>query len=187
MTPNAAAAADAAVLFAALVTLVAIVAKLVTANLIQRTKKSWAVLDVRRKDISSRLKEVQLKRTSARGTLEFWERRRSETQQKVFDLRRDFDAYVEQLGPLGADDAEEDLASLEGDTQTVGFFSPAGDADDEDGLLSEPDESAAEAGYGADDAPGGATQVTDLQSEATDDESGEVVTDAADEPTEAER
>ena len=88
MTPSTAAAADAAILFAAIITLLAIAAKLITANLVQRNKKSSAVLEAQRKDISSRLKGVQLKRTSARGTLEFWERRRTETQQRVFDLHR---------------------------------------------------------------------------------------------------
>ncbi len=99
MNPNAATAA-AAVLVAAIVTLLAIAAKLIVANLNQRSKKSFAVQEVRRKEIASRLKEVQLKRTSARGTLEFWERRRTETKQRVFDMRRDVEAYVEQMGPL---------------------------------------------------------------------------------------
>ena len=84
-----AATADAAVLVAAIVTLLAIAAKLIVANLIQRSKKSFAVQEVRRKEIASRLNEFQLKRTSARGTLEFWERRRTETEQRVFDMRRD--------------------------------------------------------------------------------------------------
>ena len=98
MNPNAA-TADAAVLVGAIVTLLAIAAKLIVANLIQRSKKSFAVQEVRRKEIASRLKEVQLKRTSARGTLEYWERRRTETEQRVFDMRRDVEAYVEQMGP----------------------------------------------------------------------------------------
>ena len=71
MNPNAATAA-AAFPVAAIVTLLAIAAKLIVANLIQRSKKSFAVQEVRRKEIASRFKEVQLKPTSARGTLEFW-------------------------------------------------------------------------------------------------------------------
>ena len=43
------------------------------------------MLESRRNDMGSRLKEIQLKRTCARGTLEFWARRRSETELRVFD------------------------------------------------------------------------------------------------------
>ena len=56
-----------------------------TAYLTQRSKKSSAVLESRRKDMGSRLKQIQSKRTCARGTLEFWARRRSETELRVFD------------------------------------------------------------------------------------------------------
>ncbi|MBT3341881.1 MAG: hypothetical protein HN712_25825 [Gemmatimonadetes bacterium] len=141
MTPTAAAAADAAVLFAAIITLLAIAAKLITANFIQRSKKSSAVLESRRKEISGRLKEVALKRTSARGTLEFWERRRTETQQRVFDVQRDLDAYVESMGPLRGDDDFEEEEDAEGDTENRGFFEAGEESQagvDEDGILTEP-------------------------------------------------
>ncbi|MBT4100141.1 MAG: hypothetical protein HOM68_19600 [Gemmatimonadetes bacterium] len=131
MNPDAA-TADAAVLIAAILMLLAIVGKLITANLTQRSKKSSAVLEARRKDIGSRLKEVQLKRTSARGTLEFWERRRSETELRVFDMRRDVEAYVEQLGPLeGAEEYVDDDDPDQGGEQEGGFFSPTAEEGDE--------------------------------------------------------
>ena len=102
---NAEAAADMAVLIAALLMLVAIVSKLITANLVTRSKRVYTELDANRRDISSRLKEVQLKRTSARGMLEFWHRRRTETSQKVQDLARDLARDLENYTAQG--DVEE--------------------------------------------------------------------------------
>ena len=55
---NPEAAADTAVLVSALLTLLAIISKLVTANLVTRSKRVFAKLDVRRREIVSRLKEV---------------------------------------------------------------------------------------------------------------------------------
>ena len=73
-----------------------ITSKLITANLVTRSKRVYTKLDGNRRDIGSRLKDVQLKRTSARGTLEFWHRRRTETSQKVQDLARDLGNYTAQ-------------------------------------------------------------------------------------------
>lgn len=87
--------------------LLAIASKLVTANLVTRSKRIYAKLDVTRREIAARLKEVQLKRTSARGTLEFWERRRTETSQKVQDATRDLENYGAQFED--GDDPDEDL------------------------------------------------------------------------------
>jgi hypothetical protein len=117
------ASADLAVLVAAILTLLAIASKLITANLMQRTKRAMARLEVRRKEAGGRLKEVQLKTTSARGTLEFWERRRTETSQKVQDMQRDVDAYASTLE--GGEELEElvegdDERPLEYDDEPVG-------------------------------------------------------------------
>ena len=103
---NAEGAADTAVLASAILMLVAIVSKLITANLVTRSKRVYAKVDATRKEIVSRLKEAQLKRTSARGTLEFWERRRTETAQKVMDATRDLENYAARMG-------EDDFAAVE--------------------------------------------------------------------------
>ena len=107
---NAEAAADTAVLVSAILMLLAITSKLVTASLVTRSKGAYTKLDARRRETVARMKEVQLKRTSARGTLEFWDRRRTETSQKVLDARRDMENYAAQFGP-GESDEDEDAAT----------------------------------------------------------------------------
>ena len=101
------AVADTAILFAAILTLVAIAAKLIAANLVTRVKRDYTRLDRDRKEILGRLKQAQLVTTSARGTLEFWHRRHEETVTKVQDATRDLEAYEEQFGPLGMEEEEE--------------------------------------------------------------------------------
>jgi|APSaa5957512622_1039677.scaffolds.fasta_scaffold220286_1 hypothetical protein len=91
MIPDA--SADTAVLASAILMLLAITTKLITANLVTRSKRIYTKLDARRREIASRLKEVQLKTKSAKGTLEFWERRKIESSQKVEDARRDVEEY----------------------------------------------------------------------------------------------
>ena len=110
-----------AVLAASMLMLLAIVAKLIISNLVARAKKNWTRLDLTRREIIGRLKKAQLARTSAQGTLEFWERRRQEAGLKVAELGRDLEAYAEQFGdgvehdgesePAGGDGAEGELAS----------------------------------------------------------------------------
>ena len=58
------------------------------------------------------MKEMQLKTTSAKGTLEFWERRRTETTHRVQDAARDLENYIAQY-----EEAQEDG---EGDTEAAG-------------------------------------------------------------------
>lgn len=117
---NPEAAADTAVLVSALLTLLAIISKLVTANLVTRSKRVFAKLDVRRREIVSRLKEVQLKTTSAKGTLEFWERRRTEISQRVQDASRDLENYVDQFGADddGWETEGEEAAEAESDMES---------------------------------------------------------------------
>lgn len=115
-------AADTAVLVSAILMLLAIASKLVTANLVTRSKRVYAKLEVARREIASRLKEVQLKRTSAKGTLEFWERRRTETNQRVQDLTRDLENYSEQFEEGGED--EEVVAEVGVDTDSEEFVTP---------------------------------------------------------------
>ena len=109
---NPEAAADTAVLVSAVLMLVAIGSKLITANLVTRSKRVYARLDVRRKEAVASLKEMQLKTTSAKGTLEFWERRRTETTHRVQDAARDLENYIAQY-----EEAQEDG---EGDTEAAG-------------------------------------------------------------------
>ena len=109
---NPEAAADTAVLVSAVLMLVAIGSKLITANLVTRSKGGYARLDVRRKEAGASLKEMQLKTTSTKGTLEFWERRRTETTHRVQDAARDLDNYIAQY-----EEAQEDG---EGDTEAAG-------------------------------------------------------------------
>lgn len=126
MTPEA--SADTAVLASAILTLLAIASKLITANLLTRNKRTYTKLDVRRRDIGSRLKEVQLKRNSAKGTLEFWERRRAETSQKVLDAQRDVENYEAMFA--AEDGVERDAAAPTGDDADDGLL--------DDGLLTDP-------------------------------------------------
>ncbi len=158
---NPEAAADTAVLVSALLTLLAIISKLVTANLVTRSKRVFAKLDVRRREIVSRLKEVQLKTTSAKGTLEFWERRRTETSQRVQDASRDLENYVDQFGADddGWETEGEEAAEAESDMESepapeaIGEErgdSSVGETDAEDGPTGDPamlaEESVAAAG-----------------------------------------
>ncbi len=103
---NAEAAADTAVLVSAILMLLAITSKLVTASLVTRSKAAYTKLDARRREIVAKVKEVQLKRTSARGTLEFWNRRRTETSQKVQEAIRDLESYEAQFGSEELDEDE---------------------------------------------------------------------------------
>ncbi len=119
--------ADAAVLAAAILTLVAITAKLVTSNLVSRAKKNWGKIDYARREIVGRLRKAQLASTSAKGTLEFWERRRSEATQRLMDMERDLEAYAEQFAD--EDDGEEGEESSSEGTQTVAAGDDTGDGD----------------------------------------------------------
>lgn len=112
--------ADSAVLASAVLTLLAIATKLITANLVTRSKGIYTKLDARRREIVARLKEAQLKRTSAKGTMEFWERRRKETSQRVQDAIRDLEALETQYGALEA------MAPV-GDGAAVGAQGPVGE------------------------------------------------------------
>ncbi len=103
---NAEAVADTAVLVSAILMLLAITSKLVTASMVTRSKAAYTRLDARRREIVAKMKEAQLKRTSARGTLEFWERRRTETSQKVQDATRDMENYEAQFGSGEFDEDE---------------------------------------------------------------------------------
>ena len=103
-----------AVLAASILMLLAIVAKLIISHLAARAKKNWTRLDVTRRDIVARLKKAQLARTSAQGTLEFWERRRQEAGLKVAEMERDVEAYAEQFGE-GMDDGGEGEDAAAGD------------------------------------------------------------------------
>ena len=110
--------AETAILAAAILTLLAIVAKLVTSNLVSRSKRNWGQLDLSRRGIVGRLKKAQLARTSAHGTLEFWQRRKTEASRRLLDLKRDLEAYVEQLG--GGEDGEDETGSDDaGETTAV--------------------------------------------------------------------
>ena len=137
--------ADAAVLAAAILTLVAITAKLVFSNLISRAKKNWGKLDYARRDIVGRLKKAQLARTSAKGTLEFWERRLSEAIQRLMDMERDLEAYAEQFAD---EDGEEGEEGAEVDTGKVATAD-----DDEDGEAEVDGTSSDEQDEGAEEEP----------------------------------
>ena len=70
MTPDK--ISDSAVYAAAAILLLAIVAKLVAANMISRIKQDFTLIDHARKEVLGKLKQAQLAATSARGTQEFW-------------------------------------------------------------------------------------------------------------------
>ncbi len=131
--------ADTAVLAAAILTLVAITGKLVTSNLIQRAKKSWGKLDYERRDIVGRLKKVQLARTSAKGTLEFWERRLSEATQRLMDMERDLEAYAEQFAD--EDEEEEGENGTGVDTENMATADDTEDGEAEVGVTASDEES----------------------------------------------
>ena len=109
---NPEAAADTAVPVSAVLMLVAIDSQLITANLVTCSKRVYARLDVRRKEAVASLKEMQLKTTPAKGTLEFWERRHSETTDRVQDAARDLENCIAQY-----EEAQEDG---EGDIEAAG-------------------------------------------------------------------
>ena len=96
MTPDK--ISDSAVYAAATILLLAIVAKLVAANMISRIKQDFSLIDHARKEVLGKLKQAQLAATSARGTQEFWRRRFVEITQKVDDATRDLEAYQKQFG-----------------------------------------------------------------------------------------
>ena len=110
---NGDAVADTAILLAAILTLIAITAKLIAANLVTRVQRDYNRLDRDRKEIIGRLKQAQLMTTSARGTLEFWQRRHEETSTKVRDMARDLEAYKDQFGPLGIEEDAEEMEDLD--------------------------------------------------------------------------
>ena len=111
MTPDK--ISDSAVYAAAAILLVAIVAKLVAANLISRIKQDFRLMDHARKEVLGKLKQAQLAAISARGTQEFWRRRFTEITQKVEDATRDLEAYQKQLGSPDSETAA-DLGEDEG-------------------------------------------------------------------------
>ena len=117
-----------AVLAASILMLMAIVAKLVISNLIARAKKNWTRLDQARREIIARLKKAQLARTSAQGTLEFWERRRQEASMKVVELERDVEAYAEQYGDDTSVDEDEALLESSGAERAEAGYSGDGEA-----------------------------------------------------------
>ncbi len=83
MNPNAA-TADAAVLVVAIVTLLAIAGKLIVANLIQRSKKSFAVQEVRRTGFTDALG----RRLDDGAHVGVGHRRRRYEERHAIDIRR---------------------------------------------------------------------------------------------------
>lgn len=165
-------AADTAVLVSAILTLVAIAAKLITANLVTRAKRIFLQLDARRREIVARLKESQLKTTSARGTLEFWERRRTETSQRVQDIIRDLEAYQERSSEV--DEGEDgDLGATGGDilgTDAADADSDVADSGDETTLADDAGEATAEDVLAGDDEEPGQSEGVPADGEEDDQE-----------------
>jgi len=147
------AAADLAVLVAAIVVMVAIAGKLVTSNMMARQKKRFAKLDAQRRGIAQQLTEVAAKRKSAEGTLHFWERRREEAERKVFDTRLDVEEHERTADPLGPEEGDEADA---GEARADRGHTEDGLADD--GLLTDDEAAPLESGEeasGDDDSTGG--------------------------------
>ena len=105
---------DATVFAAALILLLSIVAKVVSANMIAKIRKDYNLLDQERRGFLAKLKQAQLAGASARGTYEFWQRRLTETAQKVQDATRDLEAYQGQFRVLDSE-TERDPDDDEGD------------------------------------------------------------------------
>jgi hypothetical protein len=124
-------------LVTAILMLLAIVSKLVTANLVTRSKRAYTKLEAQRRDISSRLKEAQLKTTSAKGTLEFWERRRTETSQREQDMMRDMAEYDERFQSEEGDEGEE-MSSEAASADAAGDGQTDPDAEQEPGEAGHP-------------------------------------------------
>ena len=166
--------ANAAVLACAVIMLVAIFVKLVTAHLVARHKKNFNSVDQDRREINSRLKQAEMARTSARGTVEFWTRRRLEVQMRVQEAIRDIEAYEEQFGEF------DEAAQVFAEEQSGSGVSVAPDDDTADSS-NDAAESPAEQAGGTAASVDGATSAADEEVEAVEVEV-EVEAEASDEP-----
>ncbi|MFH1569909.1 MAG: hypothetical protein ABIL09_18090 [Gemmatimonadota bacterium] len=105
-------------MIAAILALVAIVAKLVTANLITKAHRRYAALDAQRRSMAMQLKEEMAKHKSAAGTLDFWSRRREEAGRQVADTRLDLQEYTRRTEVDAEDTAGEDAELQSADSRS---------------------------------------------------------------------